>query len=234
AGPRCTRAAGSSPSALDAPPRELPLDRLAPARQPGLSCLRGRGLSARVAFDRPAIRGAARVHVRPGSWGRRRRGAAALARPRRAYAAPLARARRGGVLRDFLLRLGHALLPRQGTERPRRPDADAARAAALRVLARVGAASGPAAAGRPGRRPRGSQPARPEERERMRRTSIRARRRGRDPAPPPFGRERLAERPGQPGARRGGRRADSRGARRSPKQGAWPLDFEGAGTASLS
>ena len=35
-----------------------------------------------------------------------------MARARRPDAAPLARARRGGVLRDLLLRVGHALLPR--------------------------------------------------------------------------------------------------------------------------
>ena len=88
--------------------------------------------------------GPARVHVRAGAGHRRGRGAPPLARSRRPDAAALARARRGGVLRDLLLRVGHALLPGPGAERPRRPHADAARAGALRVLARVGAAPDPA------------------------------------------------------------------------------------------
>ena len=62
-----------------------------------------------------------------------------MARSCRADAAPLARARRGRVLRHLLLRVGHALLPGRAPVGPRRPHADAARAGAVRVLARVGA-----------------------------------------------------------------------------------------------
>ena len=83
----------------------------------------------------PARR-AARVPVRPGAGHPRGRGAATVARPRRADAAPLARARRGRVLRDVLLRVGHALLPRARRLGPRRPHADAREQRALRVLAR--------------------------------------------------------------------------------------------------
>ena len=99
----------------------------------------------------------------------RRRGSsrarsAALARPRRADAAPLAPARRGRVLRDLLLRLGHALLPGPAPRGPRRPDADAARAGALLVLARMGASPPAPRARRHRRRPRSSPAARPDER----------------------------------------------------------------------
>ena len=70
------------------------------------------------------------------------------------------RHRRGRVLRDVLLRVGDALLPGTRGGRRRRPDADGARAGALRVLARMGARARSAGADRPGRRPGHPQPAR--------------------------------------------------------------------------
>ena len=79
------------------------------------------------------------------------------------------------VLRDVLLRVGHALLPGPRAERPRRPDADATRAGALLVLARVGVRAGPSAADRHGRRTCGAPPARREEHHRVRRRPLRAR-----------------------------------------------------------
>ena len=94
---------------------------------------------------------------------RRRRGAPAVARARGAHAAPLARARRGRLLRGVLLRGRDALLSRARRVRPRRPDADAAGAGAVRVLARVGAPDRAAAADRDRRRHRGAPPARCDE-----------------------------------------------------------------------
>ena len=72
--------------------------------------------------------------------------------PRRPDAPPLARARGGRVLRDLLLRLGHALLPGSRAVGPRRPDADAARAGALLLLAGLGARAAATAPDRHGRR----------------------------------------------------------------------------------
>ena len=68
----------------------------------------------------------------------------------------------------LLLRLGHALLPGPAAVRPRRPDADAARAGALRVLARLGAAAAAARADRHGRRARAPAAARPRDADRAR------------------------------------------------------------------
>ena len=51
----------------DAAPLELPLDRIAAARQPHLPRVRRGRLSARVAADRPAVPRPARVHVRTGA-----------------------------------------------------------------------------------------------------------------------------------------------------------------------
>ena len=110
----------------------------------------------RAPYRRPA-----RVSLRPGARHRRGRAAAAVARPRRPDAPPLARAGRGRVLRDLLLRVGHALLSGPRRVGPRRPDADAARAGALRALARPGARAAPAAADRHRRRPRAAPDARP-------------------------------------------------------------------------
>ena len=121
-----------------------------------------------------------------------------MARPRRPDAAPLARAGRGRVLRDVLLRLGDALLPGPRAVRARRPHADARGAGALRVLARLGAAPAAAAADRHRRRPRGAPLLGVAQRHRVRRPRVRARRRGRDPAPASVRREQLAERPREP------------------------------------
>ena len=131
---------------VDPAPLLVPIDRLAPARQPRLPRLRRGRLSALLAARRPAVHGPARVHPRPGARRRRRRAATAVARPSRADAPPLARARRGRVLRDLLLRLGDALLPGPRCVGKRRPDADTARAGALLALARVGAPADPAGA----------------------------------------------------------------------------------------
>ena len=182
-------------AARDPAPVGVPLARLAPARQPPLPRLRRGRLPARVAAGPRGPRAAsARTSTarRPGSS--RRAGAPAVARPRRADAPPLARARRGRVLRDLLLRLGHALLPGPGAVRPRRPRPDAARAGALLVLARVGAAAAAAGADRRRRRARDPPPARDARLGDCVGSSVRARRRDRRPAPAPLRRERLAER----------------------------------------
>ena len=90
---RSSRATGSSSCArpLDAAALVLPLARLAPARQPGLPCVRRGRLPDRVAARGRGARGPARVHPRPGAGGRRGRRAPALARPCRADAPALAR-----------------------------------------------------------------------------------------------------------------------------------------------
>ena len=93
--------------------------------------------------------GAARVSPRAGAGRGRGRGASAMARSRRPDAAPLARARRGRLLRDVLLRLGHTVLSGACLGGRRRSDADRARAGALLVLARMGAPVAAAAADRP-------------------------------------------------------------------------------------
>ena len=74
---------------------------------------------------------AARAPLRPGAWHRRGRGAAPVARPGGTDPPPVAAAHRRRALRDLLLRVGHALLPRACRWRPRRPDADTPRAGAL-------------------------------------------------------------------------------------------------------
>ena len=167
-----------------------------------------RPASARVAARDRARRGPARVSVRPGARHRRGRRATTVARPRGHDAAPLARARRGRVLRDVLLRVGDALLPGPSRLRSRRPHADAGGAALCalwrenelallrpRLIVTVG--------GLAARRLLGL-----AQRHRVRRQALRARRRRRrDPAATPFGRERLAERTREPRARRRRRRA---------------------------
>src|SRR5581483_7808757 len=184
----------------DRPQVVVPLARLARARPVPLPRLRRGRLPARVASRPRAGNGTARLHVRPGSRRRRGRGAAAVARPRRPDAPPLARARGRRVLRDLLLRLGDALLPRPGADRPRRPDPGAARAGALRVLAGLGARAAAAAAHRHGRRARAAPAPRPYVADPVRRRALRARRRDRDPAPASVRRERLAQRASQPRA----------------------------------
>ncbi len=136
---------------LDPPPLVVPVDRLAPARQSRLPRLRRGGLPARVTARRPAIHRPARVHVRAGAGLRGRRRTAPVAGPGRKDAPPLARDDRRGVLRDVLLRVRHALRPRAGGLRTRRPRADATRAGALRVLGRPGAGAHPARIDRPRR-----------------------------------------------------------------------------------
>ena len=83
--------------------------------------------------------------------------------------------------------------PGPSAERPRRPHADAARAGALRVLARLGARAAPPAADRHGRRARAPPPARPRRSspsaigERFELDGVPGR-----PAPASVGREQLA------------------------------------------
>src|SRR5690242_3128979 len=101
--------------------------------------MRRGGVPARVAAGACAARRPAGLYVRTGAGDRRRRGAAALARTGRPDAPPLARARRGDVLRHLLLRVRDALLPGTRAVRPRRPHSDAARAGALPLLAGLGA-----------------------------------------------------------------------------------------------
>ena len=97
------------------------------------------GYPARVAARLRGARRPARDDRRPGARRRRGRRAAALAGPGGPHASLLARARRGGLLRDVLLRLGHALLPGEAPVRSRRPPGDAGRDGPLLVLARLGA-----------------------------------------------------------------------------------------------
>src|SRR5262249_57197370 len=101
--------------------------------------LRRSRLPARVASRAGAGGRPAGISVRPGARRRRGRGAAAVARPRRPDAAPLGGARRGRLLRNLLLRLGHTVLSPPARLGPRRPDTDAPRTQALLVLAGMGA-----------------------------------------------------------------------------------------------
>src|SRR5262245_61827674 len=151
------------------------------------------------------------VHPRPGAGGGRGSGAATVARSCGPDAAALARARRGGVLLDVLLRFGHAVL--SGSRRLGRPDADFPRAGALRVLARVGASTGASTADRAGRRPRDPAVAWGVEPGLVGGRAVRARRCGRGSAPAPVRREPLVERPREPGPRPTSARPDPRRAR---------------------
>ena len=116
---------------------------------------------------------------------------------------PLARVGRGGVLRDVLLRIGDSVLSGTRALGTRRPDAGAGGAAPLRTMARRGAPPPAAAADRHRRRPRCAAAARRDECHRIRRRALRPARCGRDPPPPPVRRVELAERAGEPRARRG-------------------------------
>src|SRR5204863_154340 len=89
-----------------------------------LEISRGR-LPARVHARRSSLREPARVHPGPGARLSGRQRAAALARARRPDPPPLARHGRRRVLRDLLLRVGHALLPRSGSQRQGRSHSDA-------------------------------------------------------------------------------------------------------------
>src|SRR5438093_6352208 len=129
----------------------VPLHLLAPARQPRLPGLRRGRLSARIS---PRLRGpprTARDDCRAGARGRRGGRTAAVAGPRGADVAPLARRGGGGVLRQVLLLLRDTLLSGQPSLRSRRQAAHAGGNRALRLLARVGPA--PPATDAP--RPRG-------------------------------------------------------------------------------
>ena len=99
--------------------------------------------------------GTAGVSLRAGTRNRRRSSRRTLAGPGRAHAPCVARARRGRVRCDVLLRVGDALLSGTGVG-PRRSDAVARRAAPLRTLARRGASPPPPHADPHGRRPRGN------------------------------------------------------------------------------
>ena len=179
---------------------------------------RGR-LSARVAAGRSrAGRRPARVPARPGAGRRRGRRAPPVARPRRPDAAALARARRGRVLRDVLLRLGHALLPGGRRRAAATATPTAARAGALRVLARVGAPAPAARADRHGRRARGAAAARRHERSPSASASATSSTATRScPAPAPLGRERLAQRPGRTAPALGREPPDARPERASSR-----------------
>ena len=161
---------------------------------------------------RAPFHGPARVPLRAGAGGRRGRGAAPVARPRRADAAALAAARRRRALRDLLLRVGDALLPGPAVS------ADAAtgrRRRASRSSAASGA-TGSSSSLRPElivtvgglalRRLLGI--ARADRRDRQ---ELHARRCDRDPASPPVRGQWLAERRGEPRPARQG--ADTRAAR---------------------
>ena len=116
----------------------VPLARLPPARQPGLPSLRRSRLPAGVAAGRSPLLRPARVHVRTGPRRAGRAGTSPVAGPRGPHAPRLARAGRGRVLRDVLLRLRNPLLSGKSPVRARRPHAFAARAGAVRLLARLG------------------------------------------------------------------------------------------------
>src|SRR5205807_1147801 len=141
----------------------------------------------------------------------------ALARPCGQDVAPLARDGRGRVLRDVLLCFRDALLPGTRALRPRRPHTDPARAAAVLVLARLGAPAAASAARRACRRARDQAAARDQRPRRVHRQPLRARRRRRRAASTPVGSERLAQRSGESPARGGGRRADPRRAGTNPR-----------------
>ena len=154
------------------------------------ACAEGR-ISAFLPAGRPAVHGPARVHPRTGARGRRGRAATAVARPRRADAPPLARAGRGRLLRDLLLRVGHALLPEARSSK-RRPDAGSSRAGAP---ARSGA-NGELRLIRPElvlvvRRALRPPAARPEQPRQVDRPTLRARWSNGDPAAPPVRNEPL-------------------------------------------
>src|SRR5204863_1046894 len=192
----------------------VPFASVARARPSSLPSVRRGGTSARVAAGGRAAPRPARIPLRAGAWQPGGPRAPSVARARRPDAALVARARRRRVLRDVLLRLGHALLPRQARLGSRRPHAHAGGAEPLLALARVGARDSPAAADRDGRRPRGTAAARNTDGDRMRWQAVRAPSRcRRDSAAPSLRRERLAQHAGQPGARRARRGPRPRRAR---------------------
>ncbi len=104
------------------------------------------------------------------------------------------------VLRHLLLRVRHPLLSRASAVRPRRPDADATRAGAVRVLARLGARAVAATADRHRRRPGAAAAARLHLAHAVHRRAVRPGRDSGRSAPPPLGRERLAQRLGEQAA----------------------------------
>ena len=96
------------------------------------------------------------------------------------------------VLRDVLLRVGDALRPGPRAVRPRRPHADAGRAATLRVLAGPRTRTAAPAARGHGRRTRAATTARADEPDRRDRRDVRTRRRRRGAAAASVRGERLA------------------------------------------
>src|SRR4051794_5098164 len=199
----------------DRPQVLLPLADLARARPRPLPRLRRGRLPAGVAGRARSGHAATRVPVRPGAGRRRGRRAAAVARARGPHAPPLARAGGRRLLRDLLLRLGHTLLSRPRGVGPRRPDADAARAGAVLVLARLGARAAAAVPDRHRRRARAAPAARPAVAYAVRRRAVRAGRNAGRASPPSVRRERLAQRPGEPRAPRRSHHTRPLGARAS-------------------
>src|SRR5262249_15090440 len=149
----------------------------------------------------------------PGAGCRRGRRGAAVARARRTDPETVARARRGALLRDVLLRLGHALLPGKDAGRSGRQDTDRPRAGALLEVARGRAEAAPPPARGPSRGPRRASRCGRLEPDGGGWSSVRARGRHGDPAPASVRGERLAQRPVEPAAARAGARTRARRAR---------------------
>ena len=127
---RCSSPATGSWSFARGEPR--PLAGRPPAPKPSLPPVpRGR-LPDRATARPRGPRRPARVPLRARAGTRRGGDRAPLAGSRRTDAPTLARARRGGVLRALLLRVGHPVLSRPEHERPRRPQGDQGRGGALR------------------------------------------------------------------------------------------------------
>src|SRR3954453_23583443 len=103
----------------DAGPEVLPFDDGAPARSRALQALPRRRLPDRVAAGGVRKTRTPGVSLRPGTGNRRGGRGRALAWPRGSDVAPLARARRGGVLRHLLLCIGDAVLPGPDARRTR-------------------------------------------------------------------------------------------------------------------
>ncbi len=143
------------------------------------------------------------VSLRAGAGNRRGRRRRTVAGSSRSHVACVARARRGDLRCDVLLRIGHALLPGPCLG-PRRSNAVAHRAAPLCTVARRGASTPPPHADPHGRRPCRSRNRRDANTDRMRRQELPLRRLDRDPASPSLGRERMAQRGDEPTATRQG------------------------------
>src|SRR5205085_11157245 len=125
--------------------------------------------------------------------------------------APLARARRRLLLQPLLLGVGHALLSRARAVGARRPHADAARAGAVRVLARLGARAPAPEADRDRGRARVAPPARASEAHRVHRCALRAGGSAGDSTAASVGGEQLAEPGSEPSTARSGGGVRARG-----------------------